>query len=106
MKFSQLTLEFSELSETLARLSIYQLPSPSPPYPALLPLSLSKKTLLDSLVVIVLDWERPWSFVRELKEWIAMLEHVLKNEVGTDTFELTEARERRECLFNPCLGYC
>jgi len=43
----------------------------------------------------VLDWERPWSFVKELKEWIAMLEEVLKKEVGTDTFELTEARERR-----------
>ena len=90
-----LNLAISQYTETLARLSIYQLPSPSPPYPALLPLSLSKKTLLDSLVVIVLDWERPWSFVKELKEWIAMLEEVLKKEVGTDTFELTEARERR-----------
>jgi len=44
--------------------------------------------------------------VKELKEWIAMLEQVLKNEVGTDTFELTEARERRECLSNPDFGYC
>ncbi|GAA5882815.1 hypothetical protein JCM16303_002472 [Sporobolomyces ruberrimus] len=87
--------------DTLARLSIYQLPSPSPPYPALLPLALSKKTLLDSLVVIVLDWERPWSFLRELRDWIAMLETILEKEVGKDAYELAEGKERIEtCLRN------
>ncbi|GAA6022167.1 hypothetical protein JCM11491_005113 [Sporobolomyces phaffii] len=81
--------------ETLARLSIYQLPSPAPPFPALLPLALSKKTLLDSLVVIVLDWERPWSFLDELRNWIAMLRSILRAEAGgDDVYEVAEAKER------------
>lgn len=81
----------------VARLGVYQLASTSPPYPSLLPLALSKATLLDSLVVIVLDWERPWLFMRDLRAWIAVLESVLKGRGLTEGAEGAEGRERCEC---------
>lgn len=85
------------MTDTLARLGIYQLPSALPPYPALLPLAISKATILDSMVLIVLDWEKPWSFMQDLKAWIGVLEGVLKGsgEDGAGTgWEGAEARER------------
>lgn len=82
------------ISDALARLGIYQLPSSLPPYPALLPLALSKSTLLDSLVMIVLDWERPWLFLKELKNWIEVLEGVVQR--AGEGWEGAEGRERRE----------
>ncbi|BGP12267.1 hypothetical protein JCM10213_000038 [Rhodosporidiobolus nylandii] len=87
--------------DTLARLGLFQLPSPSPPYPSLLSLALSKQTLLDSLVVIVLDWERPWRFVEELEGWIGLLEARLaqgdKDGLGGG-WEGQEGRERVEAF--------
>ncbi|KAI5477030.1 cytoplasmic dynein light intermediate chain 1 [Pseudohyphozyma bogoriensis] len=82
--------------ETVARLGAYQLPSPSPPYPSLLPLALSRSTLLDSLAVIVLDWERPWRFLKELRAWLGVLEGVLKGKGVAEGWEGQEARDRLE----------
>ncbi|GAA5992711.1 hypothetical protein JCM5350_004288 [Sporobolomyces pararoseus] len=81
--------------DTLARLSIYQLPSAQPPFPALLPLALKKETLSESVVVIVLDWEKPWDWIRELKEWIRMLKEMLLN-IDEDGKTLHEAKEQVE----------
>lgn len=75
---------------------MYQLPSASPPYPSLLPLALSKTTLLDSLVLIVLDWERPWEFLRDLSAWVGVLEGVLKGKGVGEGWEGAEGRDRRE----------
>lgn len=91
-------------TETVARLGVYQLPSPDAPYPSLLPLALSRATLLDSLVVIVLDWERPWRFLKELRGWIAVLEGVLKGKGVAEGWEGQEARERRAWLFWKYIG--
>lgn len=89
-----LVLTFSSLHylDALARLGIYQLPSTLPPYPSLLPLALSKSTLLDSMVMIVLDWERPWQFLKDLRAWLGVLEGVLK--VAGEGWEGAEGRER------------
>lgn len=86
--------------ETLARLGTYQLPSPSPPYPSLLPLALSRATLLDSLVVITLDWERPWAFLRELRAWMGVLDALIAKNIG-EGVEVQEGRERRESISSP-----
>ncbi|KAM0755401.1 hypothetical protein T439DRAFT_320094 [Meredithblackwellia eburnea MCA 4105] len=83
-------------AETVARLGVYQLPSPEPPYPSLLPLALSKSTLLDSIAVIVLDWERPWKFLKELRGWIGVLEGVLKGKGVSEGWEGAEGKERLE----------
>ncbi|GAA5907009.1 hypothetical protein JCM5296_003912 [Sporobolomyces johnsonii] len=96
LSYSVLDVKDDGDEETLARLSLFQLPSPLPPYPSLLPLALSRQTLLDSLIVIVLDWERPWGFIKELKEWVAMLERVLESQAGKDSWEAVEGKERLE----------
>lgn len=55
-------------------MSIYTLPFASKePYSALLPLALSTDNLSDNLVLITLDWERPWGFLEELKDWLESL---------------------------------
>jgi hypothetical protein len=45
-------------------------------------------------VVIVLDWEKPWDWLRQLEEWIQMLKETLEKEIGKDGYEATEAKER------------
>ncbi|GAA6040958.1 hypothetical protein JCM8097_000511 [Rhodosporidiobolus ruineniae] len=83
--------------ETLARLSLFRLPSPAPPFPSLLSLALTPQTLLDSLVVLVLDWERPWRFVEELEGWVGVLEERLGRKRGErEGWEEVEGRERLE----------
>ncbi|GAA5975091.1 hypothetical protein JCM11641_000029 [Rhodosporidiobolus odoratus] len=85
--------------ETLARLSLFQLPSPSAPYPSLLSLALTPQTLLESLIVIVLDWERPWRFIEELEGWVGVLEERLgrRGQSGEGWREV-EGRERVEAF--------
>ncbi|CAG8588116.1 20574_t:CDS:2, partial [Racocetra persica] len=59
---------------TLARLGIYQLAGSQEAYQSLLHFALNSTTLPDSLVVIVLDWARPWTFVETLQRWIKFIE--------------------------------
>ncbi|GAA5846830.1 hypothetical protein JCM9279_004457 [Rhodotorula babjevae] len=78
--------------DTLARLSVYQLSSPLPPYPSLLSLAL----VPDSLVVICLDWDRPWEFVRQLEQWIVLLDELLGRASKDKAEDQAEGRERLE----------
>ncbi|KDR84036.1 hypothetical protein GALMADRAFT_236631 [Galerina marginata CBS 339.88] len=79
--------------DTLARLSVYTVPSSASSYTALLPHFLPPRTsLLQTLVVIVLDWTRPWTFVEELETWLAWVETWSK---GDDSREVDIIRE--EC---------
>lgn len=66
------------------------------PYPDLVQLALDKSTLLDSLVLITLDWEKPWNFLQQLRDWIQLLERVLAKGRVLDAFEGAEGRERGE----------
>ncbi|KDQ08260.1 hypothetical protein BOTBODRAFT_118858 [Botryobasidium botryosum FD-172 SS1] len=60
---------------TIARLSVYTVPSSSPAHLSLLPHFLPPKSAMPhSLVMIVLDWTRPWSFVDQLQTWLAWVE--------------------------------
>ncbi|BGO98981.1 hypothetical protein NBRC10513v2_000083 [Rhodotorula toruloides] len=92
--------EEGDEGDTVARLGFFQVPAPSPPYPALLSLALSRSNLLDSLIILVLDWEKPWNFVKELEAWLALLEDQLKRarrgEKEKEAYEEVEARERLE----------
>jgi dynein light intermediate chain 1 len=90
-------LMFRDRTETLARLSLFQLPSPSPPFPSLLSLALTPQTLLTSLIVLVLDWERPWNWVAEVEAWVGVLEEKLGRKRGEkERWEEVEGRERLE----------
>ncbi|RIB08328.1 dynein light intermediate chain-domain-containing protein [Gigaspora rosea] len=61
-------------ADTLARLGLYQLAGSQEAYQSLLHFALNSTTLPDSLVVIVLDWARPWTFVETLQRWIKFIE--------------------------------
>ncbi|SGY37841.1 BQ5605_C003g01898 [Microbotryum silenes-dioicae] len=96
LSYSVLDVRDEADEDTVARMGIYQLPSHKPPYPSLLSLALSRSTLLDSLVVVVLDWESPHSFLRELGAWIEVLTRVAEQAAANDTWEAVTAKERVE----------
>ena len=58
----------------MARLGIYQIAGSHKSYHALLKYCLNTKTAADSVVMIVLDWSRPWTFMETLERWIKVLE--------------------------------
>ncbi|GBE79865.1 DLIC-domain-containing protein [Sparassis latifolia] len=77
--------------DTLARLSVYTVPSSAPSYTALLPHFLPPRVSLPhTLVVIVLDWTRPWTFVEELQTWLEWVESWVRT---SDARELEIVRE-------------
>ncbi|KAI5285241.1 hypothetical protein KEM54_000725, partial [Ascosphaera aggregata] len=64
-------------SDTLARLSIYLLSEPSSSFGSLLKPLLTPTSIPKSLIVILLDWEQPWSWARQLRRWIQLLRSVM-----------------------------
>lgn len=82
--------------DTLARLSVYTVPSDAKAYSALLPHFLPPKNVLPhTAVMIVLDWTRPWTFVEELETWLKWVEQWAKGD-GSREVEIVreENRER------------
>ncbi|KAF8969341.1 dynein 1 light intermediate chain [Flammula alnicola] len=94
--FADVRDEADEDTDTLARLSVYTVPSSAASYSALLPHFLPpRSSLLQTLVVIVLDWTRPWTFVEELETWLTWIETWSKGD-GSRELEIIreESRER------------
>ncbi|KAG5291882.1 dynein light intermediate chain [Histoplasma ohiense] len=67
----------ADQEDILARVSIYLLSEPSSSFAPLLKPLLTPKTVPETLIVILLDWENPWTWVRQLREWIRLLRSVL-----------------------------
>lgn len=63
--------------DILARVSIYLLSDPSPSFAPLLRPLLTPQSVPETLIVILLDWSSPWTWVRQLREWIRLLRSVL-----------------------------
>ncbi|PBL02885.1 dynein 1 light intermediate chain [Armillaria gallica] len=82
--------------DTLARLSVYTVPSSNPSYTALLPHFLPPRTCLPhTLVMIVLDWTRPWTFVEELEIWFKWIDDWVNNDSSREAqIAREEGRER------------
>lgn len=77
--------------DTLARLSVYTIPSSAPSYTSLLPHFVPPRTCLPhTVVLIILDWTKPWTFVEELETWLQWVENWTK---GDGARELEIARE-------------
>ncbi|KAI0720370.1 dynein light intermediate chain [Cerioporus squamosus] len=77
--------------DTLARLSIYTVPSSAPSFTALLPHFVPPRSSLPhTLVMIALDWTRPWAFIQELETWLDWVEKWVK---GDGSRELDIAKE-------------
>ncbi|KAF7332396.1 Cytoplasmic dynein 1 light intermediate chain 1 [Mycena kentingensis (nom. inval.)] len=82
--------------DILTRLSVYTVPSSAPAYTALLPHFVPPRTALpNTLVVIVLDWTRPWTFVDELETWLQWVEQWTRGDAARE-LEIVreESRER------------
>nr|CAG8490914.1 3735_t:CDS:10 [Entrophospora candida] len=79
LSFTYVEVKDDEAEDTLARLGIYQLAGSEDAYRPLLKFALNYKTLPDSLVVIVLDWTRPWTFIETLQRWIKFIESSIKD---------------------------
>ncbi|KAF2758369.1 hypothetical protein EJ05DRAFT_492725 [Pseudovirgaria hyperparasitica] len=63
--------------DTLARLSLYLLNNPSPSFTPLLKPLLTPRTLPHMLLVILLDWNEPWAWLRQLRDWIRVFRGLL-----------------------------
>ena len=87
--------------DTLARLSVYTVPSSASSYTALLPHFLPpRSSLLQTLIIIVLDWTRPWTFIEELQTWLTWIETWSKGDASRELEIIREeSRERRRSLF-------
>ncbi|KAG8625010.1 hypothetical protein KVT40_006761 [Elsinoe batatas] len=66
-------LPSSDGEDTLARVNIHTLPSPSTAYAPLLTRLLTPSAIPNTSVILLLDWSRPWSFIPELLAWIRLL---------------------------------
>ncbi|KAH8118671.1 dynein light intermediate chain-domain-containing protein [Phellopilus nigrolimitatus] len=83
--------EQARLCYTLARLSVYTVPSSAHAHLALLPHFVPPRAALPhSAVMIVLDWTKPWTFVEQLQIWLRWVEAWVK---GDGSRELEVVRE-------------
>ncbi|RHZ89821.1 hypothetical protein Glove_9g161 [Diversispora epigaea] len=79
LSYTFVEVKDDDAEDTLARLGLYQLAGSQEAYQSLLRFALNSSTLPDSLVVIVLDWARPWTFVETLQRWAKFLEKGVEN---------------------------
>ncbi|KAI9322309.1 dynein light intermediate chain-domain-containing protein [Dichotomocladium elegans] len=66
-----------EENEGIVRLGMYQLGLSAPEYLPLLKFALSADTLADSLVIIAIDWTRPWKFLDSFQRWINVIQRMI-----------------------------
>jgi dynein light intermediate chain 1 len=80
-KVSTCTLSYAlsraDHADTLARLSLYLLATPSPSFTPLIQPYLNPRTLPNMLIVILLDWNHPWLWIRQLRDWIRVLRSLI-----------------------------
>ncbi|KAJ5280138.1 hypothetical protein N7478_005510 [Penicillium angulare] len=89
----------ADQEDTLARVSAYLLSEPSPSFAPLLKPLLTPQSVPETLVVILMDWSDPWTWIRRLREWIRLLRSVLVS-LDDDTKmvmeeTMTEWRDRK-----------
>ncbi|KAF9183654.1 hypothetical protein BGZ51_003883 [Haplosporangium sp. Z 767] len=78
LSYSFWNVEDDENEDTVARLGLYQIAGSHRSYHALLKYCLNTKTIADSVVMIVLDWSRPWTFMETLHRWVKVLETAIE----------------------------
>lgn len=73
----------------MARLGLYQLSLASPEFLPLLKFAIRADTIVDSCVLILMDWTRPWKFLETLERWINVLHYLIdeicKEGIAADT---------------------
>ncbi|KAI1915647.1 hypothetical protein LOZ61_001579 [Ophidiomyces ophidiicola] len=67
----------ADQEDILARVSAYFLSEPSPAFAPLLKPLFTPKSVRETLIVLLLDWESPWLWIRQLRDWVRLLRSVL-----------------------------
>ena len=67
----------ADQEDVLARLNVYMLANPSASFAPLLKPLFTPKTVKDTLITILLDWENPFKWARQLRQWIRLLRSVI-----------------------------
>lgn len=88
-----------ESIDTLARLSVYTVQSSNPAHLGLVPQVLPvKASLHNTLVMILLDWTKPWTFVEQLENWLIWVDKWTKGD-GSREMEVTRDEGRERCEY-------
>ncbi|ETS73927.1 hypothetical protein PFICI_13793 [Pestalotiopsis fici W106-1] len=67
----------ADQDDTLARVSLYLLSTPSPAFTSLLKPLLTRQSIPNTLIVVLLDWSQPWTWMRQLRDWILLMRTVI-----------------------------
>ncbi|KND03137.1 uncharacterized protein SPPG_02200 [Spizellomyces punctatus DAOM BR117] len=73
LSYSYTEVADEEHEDIVARIGFYHLASETA-FGNLFRFALKADTLADSLVILVLDWARPWTFLKTLEDWLSILE--------------------------------
>ncbi|RWA04855.1 hypothetical protein EKO27_g10258 [Xylaria grammica] len=67
----------ADQEDILARVSLSLLSSPAPSFASLIKPLLTPQSIPNTLIVVLLDWSQPWSWMRQLRDWLLLLRNVL-----------------------------
>ncbi|KAJ6260686.1 LOW QUALITY PROTEIN: hypothetical protein Dda_4913 [Drechslerella dactyloides] len=79
----------AEQEDVLARLGLYLVSSPTPAFSPLLKPLFTPELLPDTLVVLLLDWRTPWTWLRQTRRWIRLLRNIF-SQLDNDAKEALE----------------
>jgi len=63
----------------------------------LIPIALNKETIHHSLIIIALDWKKPWTFVDSLERWLSVVESIIKSIADEDGSRINDLKDSRKC---------
>lgn len=89
-------------TDVLARLGIYLVSEPSPAFIPLLRPLFTPQSLPETLIVVLLDWSRPWEWVRQVKTWVRLLRGIftsLDDDCRRTLDDVTQAWESRRSTY-------
>lgn len=93
--------------DVLARLNIYMLANPSASFAPLLKPLFTTKTVKDTLITILLDWSDPFTWARQLRQWVRLLRSVILSLDEETKIEMEEVmtawkekKSRPRCSFD------
>ncbi|KAF8429193.1 dynein light intermediate chain-domain-containing protein [Tirmania nivea] len=63
----------TDQEDVVARLGLYLVSKPEPAFMPILKSLFTAATIPDTLIVILLDWRKPWDWMRQLRTWVRLL---------------------------------
>ena len=85
------------ITDVVARLGVYLVSKPEPAFMPILKSLFTPDTLQDTLIVILLDWKRPWDWMRELRTWVRLLGALFRSLDDESRMTLDEVTQT--CMF-------